>query len=117
MELIQPATRRELRKWLERNHDRPEGVWIASYKKASGKAGPTYDDIVEELIAFGWVDSKSRSVDDERTSLWASPRRPRSAWSASNVARVEKLERAGLMTGPGLAAVDEAKRSGRWPTG
>jgi uncharacterized protein YdeI (YjbR/CyaY-like superfamily) len=115
MEVIHPATRGELRVWLELNHTRADGVWVASYKKSSGRGGPTYDDIVEELVAFGWVDSKSRSIDAERTSLWASPRRPRSAWSASNVARVEKLEREGQLAPPGRAAVDEAKRTGRWP--
>src|SRR4051812_29175126 len=97
-ELIEPASRAALRAWLEQHHARSDGLWIGFYKRSSGKATLSYDAIVEELIAFGWVDSKSRALDAERTSLWATPRRPTSNWSSSNVTRVEKLEREGLMT-------------------
>jgi len=41
--------------------------------------------------------------------------RPASTWSASNVARVERLEAAGLMRAAGRRAVEQAKRDGRWP--
>jgi len=115
MEMIHPRTRAELRTWLARNHVRDEGVWVATYKKSSAKQAVTYDDVVEELLCVGWIDSKTRSLDDERTSLWACPRRPKSPWSPSNVARVERLERDGLMRKPGRAAVAAAKRDGRWP--
>jgi uncharacterized protein YdeI (YjbR/CyaY-like superfamily) len=62
------------------------------------------------------VDSNSRSVDDERTSIYFTPRKPKSAWSASNVARAAKLEAAGLMRDAGRRAIDEAKRRGTWPS-
>jgi uncharacterized protein YdeI (YjbR/CyaY-like superfamily) len=75
----------------------------------------TYDEAVEEAICFGWVDSRSRRVDDVRTAILFTPRRPRSAWSASNVARVEALEAAGLMTDAGRAAVERARAGGLWP--
>jgi len=54
-------------------------------------------------------------VDDERTSLYLAPRKPKSAWSASNVARVARLEASGLMQEAGRRAVTEAKENGRWP--
>jgi uncharacterized protein YdeI (YjbR/CyaY-like superfamily) len=54
-------------------------------------------------------------VDEECTSLFFTPRTAKSSWSASNVARVEKLERAGLMRAAGRQAVADAKSSGRWP--
>ena len=44
------------------------------------------------------------------------PRKPKSAWSALNRARVERLMAAGLMTPAGLAAVKAAKDSGAWNT-
>ena len=68
------------------------GVWLVTWKKPTGKPRVDYDAAVEEALCFGWVDSKSRSVDDERTSLYFTPRKPKSAWSASNVARIEKLD-------------------------
>jgi uncharacterized protein YdeI (YjbR/CyaY-like superfamily) len=43
-----------------------------------------------------------------------SPRKADSKWSASNRERAERMERAGLMTAAGRAAVRSAKRSGKW---
>jgi len=73
------------------------GVWLVTWKKPTGKPRVDYDAAVEEALCFGWVDSKSRSVDGERTSLYFTPRKSKSAWSESNVARIAKLEAAGLM--------------------
>ncbi len=42
------------------------------------------------------------------------PRRPKSAWSAVNKARVEKLIAAGKMAPAGLAAIERAKADGSW---
>ncbi len=42
------------------------------------------------------------------------PRKPRSIWSESNVARVERMIAAGRMQPAGQALVDEAKRNGSW---
>jgi len=103
------------RAWLEANHDAADGVWLVTWKKATGRRRVDYDAAVEEALCVGWIDSKVRSVDDERTSVYFTPRRPTSSWSASNVARVEKLEAAGLMRDSGRRAVGEAKRLGRWP--
>ena len=46
--------------------------------------------------------------------MWMSPRKPSSGWSRSNKERVERLEREGLMTDAGRAAVEAAKRNGSW---
>ena len=59
---------------------------------------------IEEAICFGWIDSKSKAVDDERTSLYFAPRRPKSNWTEGNIARFETLEAAGLMTDAGREA-------------
>jgi uncharacterized protein YdeI (YjbR/CyaY-like superfamily) len=42
------------------------------------------------------------------------PRKPRSVWSASNKARVERLIAARLMTAAGMALVTLAKKNGNW---
>jgi uncharacterized protein YdeI (YjbR/CyaY-like superfamily) len=114
-ESVELDDRAAWRRWLRENHRRSPGVWLVTWKKSAGKPRVDYDAAVEEGLCFGWVDSKSRSVDDTRTSLFFTPRQPASSWSESNVARVEKLEAAGLMRAPGRRAVEEAKRNGRWP--
>ncbi|MDH3425122.1 MAG: YdeI/OmpD-associated family protein [Acidimicrobiia bacterium] len=102
------------RKWLEKNHDNRQSVWMIIYKKDSGKGSVPYDDAVEEALCFGWVDSKVQSLDDERYRQYYSVRKPNSNWSGSNKKRVAKLIKAGLMTEAGLAAVEVAKANGSW---
>ena len=114
-ETVELDDRAAWRDWLRANHASSRGVWLVTWKKSAGKPRVDYDAAVEEALCFGWVDSKSRSVDDERTSLFFTPRKAASSWSESNVARVAKLEAARLMRAPGRRAVEEAKRSGRWP--
>ena len=103
-ELFHPGDRAAMRRWLARNSTRDKGLWIATYKTATGRQRVTYDDMVEELLCVGWIDSTSKSLDDRRLH-WVSPRRRRSNWSPSNLARVERLERLGLMTDAGRAAL------------
>jgi uncharacterized protein YdeI (YjbR/CyaY-like superfamily) len=73
-----------------------------------------YDDAVSEALAFGWIDSKARTLDDERAAQWYSPRRPTSGWSRSNKTRVERLLAEGRMAPAGQAAIDTAKANGTW---
>jgi uncharacterized protein YdeI (YjbR/CyaY-like superfamily) len=112
--MIEPGHRQVLRTWLAENHSLANGVWLANHKKGTVKPRLEYDEIVEELLCFGWIDSKSNHLDDERSLLWISPRKPRSGWSRTNKERVERLEREGLMTDAGRAAIAEAKRNGAW---
>ena len=65
----------------------------------------SYDDAVCEALAFGWVDSTSRTLDDSRTTQYFAPRRRGSGWARSNKQRVEALEAAGLMTEAGRAVI------------
>jgi uncharacterized protein YdeI (YjbR/CyaY-like superfamily) len=109
-----PLTRAAWRAWLEANHARPNGVWLVSYKKASGKPIISYDEAVEEALCFGWVDSKPNKLDDERSMVWFAPRKAGTGWSRPNKERVERLSAAGLMTPAGQAKVDAAKADGSW---
>jgi uncharacterized protein YdeI (YjbR/CyaY-like superfamily) len=106
--------RQAWRAWLDRHHATETAVWLVLPKKRSSYQGPSYDDAVEEALCVGWVDSRTRRLDDERTLLYFTPRNARSSWSASNRARVERLERDGLMRDAGRAAVETAKVNGRW---
>ncbi len=107
-------TRAAWRKWFEIHHTREEGVWLISYKKATGKPRIDYDEAVEEALCFGWIDSKPSKLDDERSMLWFSRRKPGTGWSKPNKERIERLIAHGLMMPAGLAKVDAAKRDGSW---
>ena len=111
---VHATTRADWRAWLEANHERGGGVWLVSYKQATGKPRLTYDEAVEEALCFGWVDSKPRKLDDERTMLWYAPRKLGSGWSRPNKERVARAEAAGAMAPAGAAKVAAAKRDGTW---
>lgn len=111
---VHPLSRAEWRAWLAENHTRTEGVWLVSYKKATGKPRFEYDEAVEEALCFGWIDSKGNKLDEERSLLWFAPRKAKTGWSKPNKERVEKLLAAGAMTPAGLAKVEAAKADGTW---
>ena len=111
---IHPETRTAWRTWLEQNQTRTEGIWLISYKKATGKPRFDYDEAVEEALCFGWIDSKANKLDQERSLLWFAPRRGGTGWSKLNKQRVERLIQQGLMMPAGLAKVEAAKADGSW---
>jgi uncharacterized protein YdeI (YjbR/CyaY-like superfamily) len=113
-EVVTPATQAQWRRWLARHPDRTEGVWVVHRKKSSPLAGPTYEDLLEEALCHGWIDSQSRRVDEDRKIQWFSPRRKGGLWSAPNKARIERLVGEGRMTAAGQAAIDAAKADGSW---
>src|SRR6185503_21185233 len=111
---VHPKSRAEWRKWLEKNHTRNEGVWLISYKKATGKPRVDYDESVEEALCFGWLDSKGNKVDDERSMLWFAPRKAGTGWSKLNKERVARLSKAKRLAPAGLAKINAAKKDGSW---
>ena len=111
---VECQTRSEWRAWLAENHQREQGVWLITFKKASNHPSVGYDTAVEEALCYGWVDSRTHGLDDDRSMLWFAPRRKGSNWSKSNKTRVAKLTKAGLMMPPGIAKVEAAKRDGTW---
>jgi uncharacterized protein YdeI (YjbR/CyaY-like superfamily) len=113
-ESIHPKSRAEFRAWLEQNWRQPTGVWVITYKKATGLPRVEYDDLVVECLCFGWIDSKPGLIDEERSRLYIAPRKLGSNWSKINKDRAEKAIALGLMAKPGLDKIEVAKRDGSW---
>lgn len=111
---VHPKTRAQWGTWLARNHQRTEGIWLITYKKATGKPRVEYAEAVEEALRFGWIDSKPRALDAERSMVWFAPRKPRTGWSKANRERVGRLTAEGRMAEAGLAKVQAAQRDGSW---
>ena len=104
----------KLESWLAKNSNSSSGAWIVTYKKNSSNRSPSYDEIVESLLIYGWIDSIPGKVDEFRSKLYVSPRKPTSAWSQANKKRIAKLISEGRMKDAGLAAVAAAKKNGAW---
>jgi len=105
------GSRAELRCWLEANHAQDSAIWLVTWKKHVADRHVPWDDVVEEALCFGWVDSLPRKLDADRTMLRLSPRRPGSGWSAINKSRIEGLIARGLMA-PAASGRDERALAG-----
>lgn len=101
-------------KWLSKNYQRQEGVWMKMAKKSSGIPSITSDEAVDIGLCWGWISGIRRSIDDNYYLQKYVPRRYKSIWSQVNVAKVEKLIAEGKMQPSGLLEVEEAKADGRW---
>ena len=104
----------ELRAWLAANHGQREGVWVVRFKQHVAGKHVSWDEIVDEALCWGWIDSLARRLDDERTMQVLTPRREGSGWSALNKRRVERLTAEGRMMAPGMEAIERAKADGSW---
>ena len=98
------ATPDAFRAWLARNHQRADELLVGFYKRGSGRASLTWPESVDEALCFGWIDGVRKRIDDESYTIRFTPRRPRSIWSAINIARVKELEARGLMQPAGKTA-------------
>ena len=102
-------TRQELHDWLADNHAEHRGFWLVQWRSGTGRPAIVYDDIVEECLIFGWIDSTVQRFDEQRSGMRLTPRRPNGIWSALNKQRLARLEAAGLMQPAGIRAVEVAK--------
>jgi uncharacterized protein YdeI (YjbR/CyaY-like superfamily) len=100
-------TRRAWRQWLERNHASSAGVWLVFHKRHTGVEGLDYDDSVRDALCYGWIDSLVKRLDEDRFARKFTPRKPGSAWSASNLKRWAELDVAGELQPAGRAASPE----------
>jgi uncharacterized protein YdeI (YjbR/CyaY-like superfamily) len=100
------TTPARFRAWLEKNHASKDDLWVGFYRKATGKPSITWPESVDEALCFGWIDGIRRSIDDHSYMNRFTPRRPRSHWSAVNIAKAHELIRTGRMQPAGQNAFD-----------
>ena len=101
-------------KWLDKNHDKSDGVWLKFAKKNSGVKSVNYAESLEVALCYGWIDSQTKSLDEKFYLQKFTPRRSKSVWSKINTEKIEKLIAEDKMKPAGLAQVEAAKADGRW---
>jgi uncharacterized protein YdeI (YjbR/CyaY-like superfamily) len=106
------ATPAKFRAWLAKHHATAPELWVGFYKKETGKPSITWPESVDEALCVGWVDGVRKRLDEDSYVIRFTPRRPRSKWSAVNVARVAELTALGRMKPDGLAAFDRRTADG-----
>jgi uncharacterized protein YdeI (YjbR/CyaY-like superfamily) len=107
-------SRTQWRAWLTAHHLSERGVWLCSWRSATGRPACPYPEAVEEVICFGWIDSTVKVLDVERSIQLMTPRKPKSTWTRLNRRRAADMEAAGFMTDAGRAAIRTAQANGWW---
>jgi uncharacterized protein YdeI (YjbR/CyaY-like superfamily) len=110
VEVTSPA---QLREWLVVNNTRQESVWLVTYKKHVSAKYVSVDDILDEVLCFGWIDGLRRKLDDDRTMQLISLRRHQ-VWAKTYKDRAARLIAEGRMARPGYDAIEKSKRDGLW---
>jgi len=99
--------------WLATHHATSPACWLLLAKQ--GHAGITHREALDVALCWGWIDGFVGKWSDSHFALRFSPRRPRSNWSAVNVARMAELMAGAVadrrVQAPGQAAFDGRDRS------
>ncbi len=114
IETFYPKSRQEWRDWLQDNHDKKKSVWLIYYKKKSNIPTVIYSEAVDEALCFGWIDSKSKPLDEHKFMQFFSRRKEKSVWSKVNKEKIERLIKEGLMIKAGYDIIETAKQNGSW---
>ena len=107
---------RSFEKWLRKNWNTEQEVWLKIHKVRSGLSSITPAQAIDVVLCWGWIDGIRKSYDDHSFLQRYTPRKKKSIWSQVNVANVERLIKGRRMQPPGLAQVEAAKADGRWAT-
>ena len=97
----------QLRAWFEANHDTATELWLGYHRKRTGRSSVTWQEVVDQELCFGWIDSVRYSLGDDRSAQRITPRRKGSVWSAVNIERFQELDRLGLVHPTGRAAFEK----------
>jgi uncharacterized protein YdeI (YjbR/CyaY-like superfamily) len=100
--------------WLSERGGSSPGAWLKFAKKGSGQTTLSKAEAIEVALAYGWVDGQLDKFDDQFWLVRFTRRGPRSRWSQVNRAIAKRLLAEGRMAPAGLAAVQAARRDGRW---
>ena len=101
-------------RWLAKNHDKVNGIWLRFFKKESGVKTITYKEALDEALCYGWIDGQANKYDDTSWIQKFTPRRTKSMWSKRNTTYINRLAELGKMKPAGIAEVEKAKADGRW---
>ena len=113
MEKIEIASSDDLWDWLDANHHSDASYLLVTWKKATKDKYVSRDEVLDALLAYGWIDGRRYALDDARTMQLICQRQQQN-WTHSYRERIAKLTDQGLMKPSGTSAVERAKRAGTW---
>ena len=112
-EKVEIQSTKDLNKWLLKHHEQEASVWLVTFKKSEPGKYVSVQEVLDELLCFGWIDGIRRKLDDKRTMQLISPRKTQH-WAKTYKDRVSKLIKEGRMHEAGLKSIQESKKNGLW---
>ena len=101
-------------RWLAKNHQTADGLWLKIAKKGTGTSSVSYAEALDVALCYGWIDGQKGKLDDEYWLQRFTRRKPRSKWSKINCDKVAELIAHDRMAPPGMREVEQARADGRW---
>ena len=99
--------------WMATNHA-SGSLLLVTWKAAVRDKYLSRDQVLDALVAFGWIDGRRWTHEDPARTIQLIGPRKTIVWAATYKRRAARLIEEGRMAGPGLAAYQAAQRSGRW---
>jgi len=113
LDRLEVTAAQDLWDWLATYHGRADGVLLVTWKAAHRDRYVGRDEVLDAVIAHGWIDGRRYALDDDRTMQLISPRRHH-AWAKSYRDRAERLRTEGRMHPSGEAAIAAAITANTW---
>jgi len=113
LERVQIDSKEALWEWLSAKHNSDKSYLLVTWKKSNKDKYVSRDEVLDALLAYGWIDGR-RYVLDENQTMQLVCRRKQQKWTQSYRHRIEQLIADGLMKPSGLKSVDAAKSNGDW---
>jgi uncharacterized protein YdeI (YjbR/CyaY-like superfamily) len=110
---VEVQTSASLREWLLHNHTQKVSIWLVTYKKEFPEKYVSIQEVLDQLLCFGWIDGIRRKLDDKRTMQLIAPRKAEH-WAQTYKVRFAKLETQGLVHQSGINSVIASKKAGLW---
>lgn len=102
--------------WLKSYHSNGSTVWLVTWKAQHRDKYVSRDEVLDALLAYGWIDGRRMKLDEDRTMQLISPRKAQ-AWTKTYRERADRLIKDNLMQAAGLARITEAKTKGLYDVG
>lgn len=97
-------------RWLSKNGAKENHVLVILHKKHTGKMHTNAAGLMREAICYGWIDTTSKRIDEDRWAINYRKRTKNSRWSYNTLRYGEELIKEGKMKPAGLKAFEEGKK-------
>jgi uncharacterized protein YdeI (YjbR/CyaY-like superfamily) len=109
MHVVTAYTVADFSAWLKVHHESEDKMKVLVHKKHTGKSSPSHRELIEEAIAYGWIDTTIKRIDDDTYLRHFSKRNKNSKWSDNTLRYALKVIQEGRMTEQGMFFYEQGR--------